>query len=331
MSRKSIRLFALFAGLLAALIAVFLYAAVTGSIRITAPELIAGLLRGTDERVDVIRDLRFPRIILSMLVGAALAVSGALLQAVMRNPLADAGIIGISAGAGVFTLVLAGLFPMLFFWTPLFAFVGGAIACLLVYTFAWQGGLSPLRMVLVGIAVHMIFTGIGQLVPAFVRSTIGQTNLISASTFSFTTWGDVRLLLVYGSIGLILAYVLFPWCNMLLLQDKTAHHLGLHVVRARVVLSAVAVLLASSAAAVGGFLFFVGLLVPAISRICVGSDHRVSLPFSALAGALLVLAADTLGRTVAHPVEIPASVILMIIGGPFLLVLLKKGGRMYGN
>ncbi len=331
MSRRTVRLIALFAGVLAALIVVFLYAAVTGSIRITAPELIAGLLRGTDERVSVIRDLRFPRIILSMLVGAALAVSGALLQAVMRNPLADAGIIGISAGAGVFTLVMAGLFPMLFFWTPLFAFVGGAIACLLVYMFAWQGGLSPLRMVLVGIAVHMIFTGIGQLVPAFVRSTIGQTNLISASTFSFTTWGDVRLLLIYGSIGLILAYLLFPWCNMLLLQDRTAHHLGLHVVRARVALSAVAVLLASSAAAVGGFLFFVGLLVPAISRICVGSDHRVSLPFSALSGALLVLAADTLGRTMAHPVEIPASVILMIIGGPFLLVLLKKGGRMYGN
>src|SRR5690606_12828280 len=100
---------------------------------------------------------------------------------------------------------------------------------------------------------------------------------------------------------------------------------------ARIALSAVAVLLASSAAAVGGFLFFVGLLVPAISRICVGSDHRVSLPFTALAGALLVLAADTLGRTLAHPVEIPASVILMIVGGPFLLVLLKKGGRAYGN
>jgi iron complex transport system permease protein len=331
MNRRGIKLVAMFAGLLTALIALFVYAAITGSIRITAVDLIAGLFSGTDERVDVIRDLRFPRIIMSMLVGAVLAVSGALLQAVMRNPLADAGIIGISAGAGVFTMVLAGLLPMLFFWTPLFAFIGGAIACLLVYTFAWQGGLSPLRMVLVGIAVHMIFTGIGQLIPAFVRSSIGEANLISSSTFSFTTWGDVRLLLIYGTIGLVLAYILFPWCDMLLLQDKTAQNLGLHVARARIVLSAVAVLLASSAAAVGGFLFFVGLLVPAIARICVGSEHRVSLPFSALAGALLVLAADTLGRTVAHPVEIPASVIMMIIGGPFLLILLKRGGRMYGN
>ncbi len=328
---RSTKLILMFTGLIAALLALFLYAAITGSIQITAVELIAGLFSGKDERVDVILDLRFPRIIMAMLVGAALAVSGALLQAVMRNPLADAGIIGISAGAGVFTMVLAGLFPLLFFMTPLFAFIGGAVACLLVYTFAWQGGLSPLRMVLVGIAVHMIFTGIGQLVPAFVRSSIGGTNLISSSTFSFTTWGDVRLLLIYGVIGLILAYILYPWCDMLMLQDKTAHNLGLNVVRARVILSAVAVLLASSAAAVGGFLFFVGLLVPAISRICVGSEHRISLPFSALAGALLVLAADTLGRTLAHPIEIPASVIMMIIGGPFLLILLKRGGKMYGN
>ncbi len=331
MNRRILKLIVLFTGLLTALIALFLYAAITGSIRITAMELIAGLFNGNDERVAVIRDLRFPRIFLAMLVGATLAVSGSLLQAVMRNPLADAGIIGISAGAGVFTMVLAGLFPMLFFWTPLFAFIGGSIACLIVYAFAWQGGLSPLRMVLVGIAVHMIFTGIGQLVPGFVRSSIGQTNLISASTFSYTTWGDVRLLLIYGMIGLIAAYILYPWCDMLLLQDKTAHNLGLDVARARVILSAVAVLLASSAAAVGGFLFFVGLLVPAIARICVGSGHRVSLPFSALAGALLVLAADTLGRTIAHPVEIPASVIMMIIGGPFLLILLKRGGRMYGS
>lgn len=321
----------MFVGLILVLVAVFLYAAITGSIKITAFELVAGLFNGNDERVEVIRDLRFPRIMMAMLVGAVLAVSGVLLQAVMRNPLADAGMIGISAGAGVFAVLLAGLFPLLFFWSPLFAFIGGAIACLLVYIFAWQGGLSPLRMVLVGIAVHMIFTGIGQLLPAFLRSAIGHANLVSASTFSYTTWGDVRLLLLYGSIGLVLAFVLFPWCNMLALQDKTAQNLGLRVAQARIAISAVAVLLASAAAAVGGFLFFVGLLVPAIARLCIGSDHRLSIPFSAIAGALLVLIADTLGRTVAAPVEIPASVIMMVVGGPFLLILLRRSGRMHGN
>jgi len=328
---KSIRFIALFTGLLAVLIGVFLYAAITGSIKITPSELIAGLLNGTDERAAIIRDLRFPRMILSMLVGAALAVSGALLQAVMRNPLADAGVIGISAGAGVFTLLLTGLFPLLFFWSPLFAFAGGAVAWLLVYAIAWRGDYSPVRLVLVGVAVHMIFTGIGQLLPSFVRSSIGQANLISSSTFSYTTWGDVRLLLLYGTIGLALAHLLIPWCNMLALQDKTAHNLGLHVTRARVAVSAVAVLLASAAAAVGGFLFFVGLLVPAVARLCVGSDHRLSLPFSALAGALLVLVADTAGRTIAAPAEIPASVIMMVVGGPFLLMLLRRSGRTHGN
>ncbi|RXZ84316.1 iron ABC transporter permease [Paenibacillaceae bacterium] len=326
--KKTIGLFALLG---AALVAMFIYAAVTGSIKITPFELIQGLWTGTDEKAAIIRDLRFPRILMSMMIGAALAVSGVLLQAVMRNPLADAGIIGISAGAGVFSLFMISLFPMLFFWTPLFAFMGGAIACLLVYLFSWQAGLNPVRMVLVGVAIHASFTGLGQVLSALEGSSMTAASPISSSTFSFTTWDDVRTMLIYGSIGLLLAFVLYPWCNLLAMQDKTAQNLGLNVTRARLTVAAVAVLLAGAAAAVGGFLAFVGLLVPAIARICVGSDHRLVIPFSAIGGALLVLVADTLGRTIAAPNEIPASVIMMMTGGPFLLFLLRKSGRVYGN
>ncbi len=138
-------------------------------------------------------------------------------------------------------------------------------------------------------------------------------------------------MLLYGSIGLIASLFLYSWCNVLSLQDKTAKNLGIHVTRARLVISIVAVLLAAVSTAVGGLIAFVGLLVPHISRFLVGSDHKVLIPFSALAGALLILSADTIGRTVLAPSEIPASIIMTIIGGPFLIFLLRKGGRIHGN
>src|SRR5690606_37331499 len=115
------------------------------------------------EKVEVIKDLRLPRIIVSLFTGAALAVSGVLLQAVMRNPLAEAGIIGVSAGAAFTTILALSLFPTLFFWSPLFAFVGGAVACFLVYTLSWKSGLNPLRLILVGVAINAIFTGLSEL------------------------------------------------------------------------------------------------------------------------------------------------------------------------
>lgn len=145
------------------LIGVTLYAIRTGSIKVGLAELISGLLFGGNDNVDVIRDLRFPRIIVAIMSGAALAVSGVLLQSVMRNPLADAGVIGISAGAGFVSVLTVMIWPMLFFWMPLFSVIGGLIACFLVYTFSWRSGLQPLRLILVGVAINALFTGLNQL------------------------------------------------------------------------------------------------------------------------------------------------------------------------
>jgi iron complex transport system permease protein len=313
------------------LIAVAAVSITTGSIKVGLLEFIQGMFSGTNEKVDIIKDLRLPRILVSLVVGAVLAVSGVLLQAVMRNPLADAGVIGISAGASVFSLLMLSLFPILFYWLPLFAFIGGALAWLIVYSFSWKSGLSPVRMLLVGVAVNASFTGIGQLLTSMSRSSITSSNPVTSSTFSFQTWEDVQVIVIYGSVGLLLAWLLSSWCNLLGMQDKTARNLGLNVTRARWIISAVAVLLASAAAAIGGLLAFVGLLIPPIARRALGSDHKLLIPFSALAGALLVLLADTLGRTVIAPIEIPASVILTVVGGPCLLFFLRKSGRLYGN
>lgn len=320
-----------FVGVVVLLAAATLYSAATGSIRVGIPELLQGLFTGTNEEVQVIVDLRFPRIVVSLLTGAALAVSGVLLQAVMRNPLADAGVIGISSGAGVVSLTVVTIFPTLFFWLPLFAFAGGALACFLVYSLSWRSGLSPIRIILVGMAVNATFTGLGQSFNYRGSYAVTSLNQATTSIFTMKTWDDVRTIAFYGILGLLLSLLLSSWCNLLSLQDKTAQNLGLRVMRARLIVSIIAVLLASVATAVGGLIAFVGLLIPHIARLLVGTDHKVLIPFSALSGALLLLVADTIGRTVLAPSEIPASIIMTIIGGPFLIFMLRRSGRVYGN
>ncbi|MCR8635642.1 FecCD family ABC transporter permease [Paenibacillus radicis (ex Xue et al. 2023)] len=313
------------------LFAVTLISATTGSIKVSSLDLIQGLFTGTNKSVQIIKDLRLPRIIIALFVGAALAVSGVLLQAVMRSPLADAGVIGISSGAGVLSLLFVTLFPSYFFFLPLFAFIGGAIACFLVYSLSWKSGLSPIRIILVGIAVNATFTGLGQSFNYRGSYAVTSINQATTSIFTMKTWNDVQVMVTYGTIGLVLSLLLCSWCNLLSLQDKSAKNLGLNVTRARLLVSIVAVMLAAIATAIGGPIAFVGLLIPHIAKLLVGSDHKILIPFSALAGALLILSADTLGRVVLAPSEIPASIIMTVIGGPFLIFLLRKSERVHGN
>lgn len=307
------------------------YAATSGSIRVSLIELVSGLISGTNNDVQVIKDLRLPRIIIAIFAGAALSVSGVLLQSVMRNPLAEPGIIGVSSGAGFMTMLMVSIFPTLFFFTPLFAFLGGALAFFLVYSFSWKSGLDPLRLILIGVAINAVFTSLSQTFNYRGSYTSSMVTEVTTSTLSMKKWADVEIMVIYGSIGLILAILVFSWCNYLALEDKTAKNLGLNVNIARFVISAIAVLLASIATATAGLFVFVGLLVPHIGRILVGTDHKLLIPFSSLLGALFILLSDTLGRTVIAPNEIPASIIMALIGGPFLIFLLRKSDRIYGN
>jgi len=313
------------------LIVTILFSAVTGSIDISMWELARGLFTGGNNNVDVIKDLRFPRIFIAIFAGAALSVSGVLLQAVMRNPLAEPGIIGVSSGAAFMSVLMISIFPTLFFYVPLFAFIGGALAFILVYSFSWKSGLDPLRMILIGVAINAVFTGLLQVFSFTGGSMIEAVGDMTTSDLEMKNWGDVHIIVLYGAIGLILSLLVFGWCNYLALEDKTAKSLGLNVNLARFVLSAIAVLLASVATAIAGMFAFVGLIVPHIGRALVGTNHKLLIPFSALLGALLILIADTLGRTLISPNEIPASIIVALIGGPFLIFLLRKSDRIYGN
>lgn len=325
-TRKKILSFVLTA---VGLFVLFIFAVNTGSLKVTPSELFSGLFIEYNPDVATIYDLRFPRIFIAMLGGAATAVSGVLLQAVMKNPLADPGIIGVSSGASLVAVIVTAFFPSLFFLTPMLAFIGGLIAFMLVYSLSWNGGLSPLRIILVGVAVNALCTG---LMSAFNSATgssyTGVASIVNAN-ITQKTWDDFQTLAVYAVIGLIASFFVTNQCNLLSLEDKTARSLGMNVTRSRIVISVIAVLLASISTAVVGAISFLGLIVPHIARLLVGSNHKVLVPYSILLGAFTLLLADTIGRTVASPYEISAAVVMSVIGGPFFIFLLRRSKQNY--
>lgn len=321
--------FAVVAVLLAGL---FFLAINTGSLKISFGQMLKGLFAEYDKDVATVYDLRFPRVIIAMFAGAALAVSGTLFQAVMKNPLADPGIIGVCSGAEFVATMITAVFPQYLFFTPIAAFFGGCVAFFLVYSLSWKGGLNPLRMILVGVAVNAVFTGL----TSAMGTSMASGNMATAATtvsgmISMKTWSDVRILAGYTVVGLILSVFTIRACNLMSLQDSTAGALGVNVNRNRMFASAVAVLLASIATAIVGTIGFLALIVPHMGRHFVGSDHKKLIPFSMLFGALMLLIADTVGRTIAAPYEISSGIIMNVLGGPFFIFLLKKGGRTYGN
>ena len=310
------------------LLVVLFFAAVNiGSLKVSFSELLKGLFAEYNDHVATIYDLRFPRIIISMLAGAAIAVSGVLFQAVLKNPLADPGIIGISSGASFAAVLITAFAPALFFFTPLFAFLGGVAAFVLVYTLSWKGGLSPLRIILVGVAVDAMFTGLSSGLNAMNGGDMSGVAAIVNGNITMKTWDDVRTLVPYVIIGLILALIFTGMCNLLALEDKTARSLGINVNLMRIIISLIAVLLASISTAVVGVISFLGLIVPHIGRLLVGSDHRVLVPFSAFFGAFVFLLADTIGRTIAAHYEVSASIIMSVVGGPFFIILLRRSKK----
>lgn len=325
-TRKKILSFVLTA---VALFVLFIFAVNTGSLKVTPSELFSGLFIEYNPDVATIYDLRFPRIFIAMLGGAATAVSGVLLQAVMKNPLADPGIIGVSSGASLVAVIVTAFFPSLFFLTPMLAFIGGLVAFLLVYSLSWKGGLSPLRIILVGVAVNALCTGF---MSAFNSATgssyTGVASIVNAN-ITQKTWDDFKTLAVYVVIGLVASFFVTNQCNLLSLEDKTARSLGMNVTRSRIVISVIAVLLASISTAVVGAISFLGLIVPHIARLLVGSNHKVLVPYSILLGAFTLLLADTIGRTVASPYEISAAVVMSVIGGPFFIFLLRRSKQNY--
>ena len=273
---------------------------------------------------EVVWNIRLPRMILACLVGVNLALSGSILQGVMKNPLADPGIIGISAGAGLFGIAILVLAPQYQALVPPAAFCGAMAAAGIIYGLAWKGGIEPIRIVLSGVAVSTLFSaGISGVLVFFSDRVHGALTFMNGS-LSARSWPEVRIILPYTVAGLVLAILFHKKLNILILGDDVARGLGLNVELTRLGFTALAALLAASAVSVVGLLGFVGLIVPHSIRLILGNGDRDLFPGAALMGASLLMLSDTFARTVLSPTEIPVGIVMAVLGVPFFLYLLRR-------
>lgn len=278
-------------------------------------------------------NIRLPRVLLAVLLGMALAVSGAVMQGLFRNPLADPGLLGISSGAGL-AVAVAIVMPLalpavLALWLPtIAAFTGSLLVTLLIFSFSQlaRGNLS--RLLLIGIAINALCgAAVGVLSWLSNDQQLRQLSLWGMGSLSQAQWPSLLVCALLILPGLLLLQTRARQLNLLQLGDEDAHYMGLDVKRSQRQLLVLSALLVGTAVSVSGIIGFVGLVVPHVMRFCLGSDHRWLLPGSALAGAILLLLADTLARTVVIPAEMPVGLLTSLIGGPWFLWLILRQQR----
>ena len=276
---------------------------------------------------SVVLQIRLPRVLLSALVGTSLSVAGALLQGMFRNPLAEPGIIGVSAGAavGAVIAILVGLAAGPLGVTAA-AFVGGIGTTFLVYGVARSAGAAQtVTLVLAGIAVNAIAGSIIG-VALFVSddAQLRSITFWNLGSMGAATWTSIAVVLPVTVVGLAVALRVAPHLDLLALGEAPARHLGVDVDRLRIVLVVVSAAMASAGVAVAGIISFVGLVVPHLVRLSLGPQHRLLVPASALGGALLLVLGDLVARTVAAPAEVPLGALTGLLGGPFFFWLLLR-------
>ncbi|WP_233191208.1 iron ABC transporter permease [Sporosarcina sp. P20a] len=296
-----------------------------GPVSFSMQEILDGIFVANDtmER-RIVWELRFPRVLVGMIVGVSLAVAGAILQGVMRNPLADPGIIGVSSGAGLAATVIMIIYPAYIMFLPLAAFLGALATAVVIYALSWRGGASPLRIILVGVAINAV---IGACMSALMLLYSDRVQAVLpwlAGGIAGVGWVQFEMIIYYAIAAFVLAIFSVKHIRILRLGDEVAKLLGHHVERSRFFLIVLSTLLAGMAVSVSGLIGFVGLVVPHIMRSIVGGDYRFLLPASALGGGLLVVVADTIARTLFNPIELPVGILLSFLGGPFFLYLIQK-------
>lgn len=289
-------------------------------------ELKDGLFFGVQsENYRIVYLIRMPRVFCGILAGTNLALAGCILQGILRNPLADPGIIGVTAGAGLFAMVIMIILPEITNLVPIAAFIGAMVAVAIVFALSWQRGVQPLRMILAGVAVAAFFGGAQTALMVFYSDRIQSTINWMAGGFQGASWSHVSMILPYTLLGLAAVFFISRWLNALQLGEDTARSIGLPVEKIRFVLLILAALLAASAVSVAGMLGFVGLVIPHMVRLVTGSDFDYLLPCSAIWGAAFVSMTDSAARLALAPIEVPVGVFMSFFGAPFFLYLLKKG------
>lgn len=304
----------------------------TGVIKLTPLEVIRTLFgQGDAQQQLILFEFRLPRIVLAVLVGMGLAVSGAVLQGISRNALADPGILGINAGAGLAVMLFISFFPSTkaapVYLLPVLAFIGSGLTAIIIYTLSYkrQEGITPMRLILTGVAVA---AGISSAMIVLTLRLTPENYQFVATWLAGSIWGSnwrfVLSLLPWLIVLLPFVYAKSRVLNILNLGEITAVGLGASIEKERRWLLAASVGLAGASVSVSGGIGFIGLVAPHLARQLVGAKHQFLLPASALLGGLLVLLADTIGRSILEPSEIPAGIVVAVLGAPYFLYLLAR-------
>jgi iron complex transport system permease protein len=316
------------------LVAVLILSVGIGSVYVSPARVIEAIFNGVygnlGEASDtIIWKMRLPRVLLTGLVGAALAVSGAAFQALFRNPLADPYLLGVASGAGfgaTLVMVFAASFPLLLsIGVPLAAFVVAFLTVMLVLVLAKQGrGVSLMALLLSGVMMGSVLTALTSFMMLYAREQALSVLAWLMGSFSFASWSKVFMILPV----VVLVYVVVGFSsralNLLQLGEEQAMQLGLPVERFKLLLIAVSTLATAVAVSVSGIIGFVGLIIPHAVRLAMGADYRRLIPLAAVWGALFLILADLLARTLMSPNELPIGVVTALVGGPFFLHLLRQ-------
>lgn len=342
---RSARATALFVVLGTALLVLTVYAAGRGQLAIPANEVLGSILHrlGLDwgtmpshpQGDNTLWKVRFPRIALAIVVGAALATAGALMQGIFGNPLAEPSVVGVSTGAAfAAAVVIVFQIQLIGSWTiALFAFVGGLVTTLLVYALSRADGRTEVvTLVLTGIAVNAVCSA-GLALMIFLGDTAAREQIVfwQLGSLNGTRWQYVGVVAPLVVVGVAGSMIMARKLDVLALGDRAARHVGIDVERLRLVAIVLVALLTAAAVSFAGIIAFVGLVVPHLVRMLVGPGHRVLVPASALAGAVLLLAADLVARTALTYADLPIGMLTSLVGGPFFFWLLRRTRKTAGG
>ncbi|MFD4815983.1 FecCD family ABC transporter permease [Peribacillus butanolivorans] len=315
-----------------AFIGMFIISMVFGAADATVKDVWQALTsNATGDKISIIREIRLPREVAAIFVGAALAVSGAIMQGMTRNPLADPGLLGLTAGANAALAITLAFIPSANNLGIMSAcFIGSAVGAIMVFGIGAmkKGGFSPLRIVLAGAAVSAFLFAVSEGVGIYFKVS-KDVSMWTAGGNIGTSWSQLQVIVPFILIGILISLIFSRQLTILSLSEEVAVGLGQKTTKIKAILFVVIIILAGASVALVGNMVFIGLMVPHMVRAIVGTDYRFILPMSAIFGATFMLLADTLGRTINSPYETPVIAVVAMIGLPFFLLIVRKGGKAF--
>ncbi|MDF2613372.1 MAG: iron transporter [Clostridia bacterium] len=313
-------------------ISMFIAALVLGAADITVQDVWLALTsNASGKNISIIKEIRLPREIAAIFVGAALGVSGAIMQGMTRNPLADPGLLGLTAGANAALAIVIAFIPSIsYFGITIACFIGAAVGSLMVFGIGSlrKGGFSPFRIVLAGSAITAFLIAVSEGIGIYFKIS-KDVSMWTAGGIIGTSWRQLQIVMPFISLGILIALLSSRQLTILSLSDEVATGLGQKTNHIKLLLFIVIILLAGASVALVGNMAFIGLVVPHVVRAIVGTDYRFIIPMSAVFGGTFMLFADTLARTINAPYETPLVAVVAMLGLPFFLLIMHKGGKQF--